>query len=117
MKVLIVDDNKMNILIEKKFLEQAGCLVEYVMSGKECLEQIRNKTYDLIFMDIMMPIMDGIETFHQLKKIAGFKTPVIALTADTENDAEEKYLKEGFVKYIAKPLNPKDLPNILNLFS
>lgn len=111
MKVLIVDDNKINIMIEKKFLEQAGLIVEYVMSGKECLKKIKNNSYDLIFMDIMMPEMNGVETFHELKKINGFNTPVIAITADTE-DAKDKYLKEGFVKYITKPLNSKDLLDI-----
>ena len=66
-------------------------------------EAVKKKKYDVILLDIMMPDMDGIETLKELKKIEGFNTPVVALTADAISGAKEKYLKEGFTSYIAKP--------------
>ena len=86
--------------INKSYLEMN---IDSVTSGKETLEAIKKKKYDVILLDIMMPDMDGIETLKELKKIEGFNTPVVALTADAISGAKEKYLKEGFTSYIAKP--------------
>ena len=79
------------------------------MSGKECLEKVKNNNYDLILMDIMMPEMSGETTLEELKKNKKFDTPVIALTADALSGAKEKYLKEGFVDYIAKPFTKEEI--------
>lgn len=103
MKALIVDDNLLNIKVAEKLLEHLGVKVSSVMSGQECLENV-NK-YDIIFMDIMMPEMDGVETYQKLKSIEGFNTPIIALTADAGIDAKEKYLSLGFDAYIPKPID------------
>lgn len=113
MRALIVDDSQINIKVATRLLNNLGVEVDYVLSGKECLEQIKNNTYDMIFMDIMMPEMDGIETFHKLQEIEEFNTPVIALTADVDNDAELRYLKEGFNDYIPKPINLEKLKNVV----
>ena len=84
-----------------------------VLSGKACLENIKNNTYDIIFMDIMMPEMDGVETMQKLKDIEEFCTPIVALTADAQGDAKTKYLSLGFDGYIAKPIIIEELRNIL----
>ncbi len=102
-KVLVVDDNKVNITITCNFLKPYKFNIDFCESGKECLEK-SNNNYDLIFMDIMMPEMDGVETLHRLKENPNFNTIVIALTADAVEGAEQKYLNEGFDDYIAKPL-------------
>ena len=79
-------------------------LIESCHSGKECIEKITSgNKYDVILLDIMMPEMSGETTLQELKKIDGFDTPVIALTADAISGAKEKYLSEGFNEYIAKP--------------
>ena len=103
-KVLIVDDNKLNIKVAARSLDNQKFEVEECYNGEECLDKIKSgKKYDLILMDIMMPIMNGEECFDHLKKINGFNTPVIAVTADAVAGAKEKYLSEGFTEYLAKP--------------
>jgi len=113
-KILIVDDNKLNVKVAKKALEDFNFEIDEVYSGKDALEKTKNNTYDLILMDIMMPEMSGEETFEELKKRDAFSTPVIALTADAVNGSEEKYLKLGFTKYLAKPFKKEQIKKILD---
>ena len=103
-KILIVDDNKLNIKVARRSLEGFNLVIEECYNGKECLEKINSgEKYDLILMDIMMPEMSGETALAELKKRKDFNTPVIALTADAIAGAEEKYRQEGFIDYIAKP--------------
>lgn len=105
-KILIVDDNKLNIKVAKRSLVDFNILLDECYNGEECLEKIKSGcSYDLILMDIMMPIMGGETTLQELKKLEGFSTPVIALTADAVSGAEEKYKREGFSGYLAKPFS------------
>lgn len=114
MQILVVDDNLINLKITKKILEKLGCNVDTVDSGTKCLEQVNSKHYDLIFMDIMMPEMDGVETLNNLRNIEGFNTPVIALTADVNVDSKEKYLSLGFNEYIPKPINLEIMDSVVH---
>lgn len=103
-RILIVDDNKLNIKVAKRSLQDFNLVIEECYNGKECLEKIKaGNSYDLILMDIMMPEISGETALSELKKIEGFNTPVIALTADAIAGSEEKYKQEGFIDYIAKP--------------
>lgn len=102
-KVLIVDDNKLNIKVARRALTPFDFEIDECYDGKQCLEKINKKTYDLILMDIMMPVMSGETAMKELKKLDGFKTPVIALTADAVAGAKERYLSQGFADYISKP--------------
>ncbi len=106
-KILIVDDNKLNIKVARRSLEPFSFeVIDECYNGEECLNLIQSgKTYDLILMDIMMPVMSGETAMLKLKEMANFHTPVIALTADAIAGAKEKYLSEGFIDYIAKPFN------------
>ena len=104
MKVLVVDDNQLNIKVAERALSQLNFTIDSVLSGQECLDKIKKgDKYDVILLDIMMPEMSGETTFIKLKEIDGFDIPVIALTADAVSGAKEKYLEEGFNGYIAKP--------------
>ena len=114
-KVLIVDDNKMNIKVASHIMKPYNFEIDEALSGEECLNIIKNKEYDLIFMDYMMPDMDGIETLKNLKKIEGFKTPVIALTADAVVGAREKFLKAGFDEYVSKPIIKESLNKAIDI--
>lgn len=114
MKALIVDDNLINLKVAEKLISCQGVEVKTVQSGQACLDEVAKNTYDIIFMDIMMPEMDGVETFNKLKKIAGFNTSVVALTADVVSGAKEKYLALGFMGYIPKPIDISLLKEILS---
>lgn len=113
MKALVVDDSNINLKVAQKILERENIEVETATNGKDCIELVKEKHYDVIFMDIMMPEMDGVETFNELKKIDGFNTPVVTLTADAGVGAKEKYLDLGFFDYISKPIDIKLLKQIL----
>ena len=103
-RILIVDDNKLNIKVAKRALESFNFQIDECENGQECLNKIvLGQEYDVILMDIMMPIMSGERALRELKKNPNFNTPVIALTADAISGSEKKYLEEGFVDYIAKP--------------
>ena len=112
-KVLIVDDNKLNIKVTTKLLNTYHFIIDSVYSGEECLKKINNN-YDLILMDIMMPKMDGVETLNKLKEQKDFNIPVIALTADAMEGAQDKYLSLGFTDYLSKPIDKDRLNDILN---
>lgn len=113
-KILVVDDNKLNIKVAKKTLESFKFkIIDECYNGMECLDKLKIGQYDLILMDIMMPIMDGVSCLKEIKKL-NIDTPVIALTADAIAGAYDKYLKEGFVDYIAKPFNKEQIRTKIN---
>lgn len=114
-KILIVDDNKLNIKVAKKALEDFNFFIDEAYDGEECIKKVKNgNIYDLILMDIMMPKMSGRTALQELKKLDNFNTPVIALTADALADSENKYINDGFVDYIAKPFNKEQIAEKLD---
>lgn len=116
-KILIVDDNKLNIKVAEILLKKYNFQIESVLSGKECIDKINSgNNYDLIFMDYMMPEMNGIETLNNLKQIPNFKTKVIALTADAIEGSKEKFLNAGFDEYISKPIDKSNLNDVILKF-
>ena len=116
-RLLVVDDNKLNLKVASKCLSAFNFEVETANSGIECVDRINNgEKFDLIFMDIMMPQMDGVETMHKLKSLEGFTIPVIALTADAVEGSREKYLEAGFDDYVSKPIDQMTLGETLNKF-
>ena len=115
-KILIVDDNKLNIKVAKRALQEFNFEIEEALSGEEAINKVEeNNTYDLILMDIMMPGLSGDKTLLKLKEKEDFHTPVIALTADAVAGSKEKYISLGFVDYIAKPFNRKEIKEKLDL--
>lgn len=113
-EILLVDDNLLNLKVAEKLLKKYNLKVTSVSSGLECINYTKNKKYDLIFLDHMMPEMDGIHTLYNLKKrVSGFDTPVVVLTANAIEGSKDMYLKEGFVDYLSKPINQVELDRIL----
>ncbi len=115
-RILIVDDNNLNIKVESKLITSLGYKVEAANSGVEAINMVQHTKYNIILMDIMMPMMDGVKALHELEKLEGFDTPVIALTADAVLGAKDKYLKEGFDQYVTKPINKEELEKILSKY-
>lgn len=114
-KILIVDDNKLNIKVARRALSDFDFEIDECYDGIECLNKVVvGNEYDLILMDIMMPNMSGETAMKKLKENLNFKIPVIALTADAVAGAKEKYVSEGFVDYIAKPFNKEQIKQKLD---
>ncbi|MBR1717739.1 MAG: response regulator [Bacilli bacterium] len=115
-KILIVDDNKLNIKVARKALQDFNFEIDECYDGQECLDKvITGSEYDLILMDIMMPNMSGETALKKLKENPSFNIPTIALTADAISGAEEKYKSEGFVDYIAKPFKKEQIKEKLDM--
>ena len=109
-RVLVVDDNKLNLKVAKRTLDSLNLPMDQCESGQECIDKINlGQNYDVILMDIMMPEMSGITTLKELQKDESFTTPVIAVTADAISGAEEKYLENGFCDYISKPFTKEQI--------
>ena len=113
-RVLIVDDNDMNLDVIAGLLEDTKIKVTTADSGQECLDILKDNSFDVIFLDQMMPGMSGVQTLTKIKedKLAK-ETPIIALTADAIVGARENYIKEGFTDYLSKPVMNDDLEQIL----
>ena len=115
-KILIVDDNKLNIKVARRAISDFDFEIDECYDGLECLNKVVvGNEYDLILMDIMMPNMSGETAIKKLKENSNFKIPVIALTADAVAGAKEKYISEGFVDYIAKPFNKEQIKQKLDI--
>jgi signal transduction histidine kinase/CheY-like chemotaxis protein/sensor domain CHASE-containing protein len=119
MKVLVAEDNNINVLVLKRFLEKWGIYYRVASNGQNALEIIDKEDFDLVLMDIHMPEMDGEEATkiirqHENEKIK--KIPIIALTANASVDTQQKLLSNGFNNYISKPFNPENLFRVLNKY-
>lgn len=113
-KVLLVEDNRINQLVALKFLEHLGFEVDSAVNGQEAVEMAKASEYDVILMDIQMPIMDGITACQEIRKIPGARdTPVIAMTANAMEGDRDTYIEAGLDDYIAKPVHLTDLEEIL----
>lgn len=114
--ILSVDDNSVNRKVLKNLLKETRVVTDEASSGEKCIEMIKKKKYDLIFLDHMMPGMDGIETLHKMHNMddnLNYDTPVIALTANAVTGAKEMYLDNGFDDFLTKPINYEKLEKML----
>ena len=114
--ILVVDDNSMNLLIAKRLLEPYKLQVDTAESGMEALSMVKENKYSLIFMDHMMPEMDGVETTKELRKLDVEyckEVPVIALTANAVFGAKEELIEAGFDDYVAKPIEIQQLEEVV----
>jgi len=119
LKVLVVDDLPTNLQVARGLLAPYGLQVDTAVSGQEAIEKVQSSDYDLIFMDHMMPEMDGVETAAVIRKLEmNMKhTPIIALTANALHGMKELYLEKGFDDYLSKPISPEALDEVINKFS
>lgn len=115
--ILVVDDNKMNRKVFKALLSKTQIQIDEASGGKECIEMVQKKSYDIIFMDHMMPEMDGLETYNILKEMQDYpskKAPVVIVTANAVIGVKDRYIvKEGFRAYLSKPLDYEKLEKVI----
>ncbi|MDR0221651.1 MAG: response regulator, partial [Lachnospiraceae bacterium] len=114
-QVLVTDDNALNLKVASGFLEMYGIKADTVSSGEEALQKVQEKAYDLVFMDHMMPGMDGVETTGAIRALGGKFTelPIVALTANSIVGSEEVFLANGLNGYLSKPIETKRLADVL----
>lgn len=115
-KILVVDDNEINVLIATRILIKFGLGVDSVLSGEEAVEKVKNHNYDLIFMDIKMPGIDGFEATRLIRSIPGdyFKTlPIIALTASMLQNEFHRFKASGMNGHVLKPFKPEEIRELL----
>jgi len=112
LKVLVVDDNELNIFVARQILKKWNCEVEEAVSGAECLEKMRDNQFDVILLDLQMPEMDGFQTMHELN-IRKSIVPVIALTADSDADIRKRVLASGMKEVVLKPFSQQYLFDLI----
>ncbi|MDL2263630.1 response regulator [Synergistaceae bacterium OttesenSCG-928-I11] len=112
---LLVDDNDINLLVGEEILGSFGLEVESVSSGMEALSACAAHSYDIIFMDHMMPIMDGLETARRIRAQKGpnERTPIVALTANVAGDTKDTFMHQGLDDFIGKPIEIAELSRVL----
>ena len=119
-KVLVTEDNIINQKLIRRILEEHGITVDIANNGLESFEKRRSGDYDLLFMDIQMPVMDGIEATHEILDYEEDEEiphiPIVALTANALKGDRERFLSEGMDEYITKPIETTELLYVLNKF-
>lgn len=114
--ILVVDDTQMNLTVVEGLLRRSQIHVDTALSGREALELVQHKRYDVIFLDHRMPEMDGVETFHEMQKLPNnmsASAPCIMFTANAVSGARETFLAEGFANYLTKPVDSLELEKML----
>ena len=103
--ILLVDDNDVNRKVATSIMKKSGCKIQEAYDGFHAIEKVHSTHFDLIFMDIQMPKMDGIKATEEIRKLKhGEKTPIIAMTAYSMEEDRERFLKAGLDDYLAKPI-------------
>lgn len=115
-KILLVDDNEMNLKVAKGLLEPFKMQLDVARNGKEAIQKVLANKYHIVFMDHMMPVMDGVEATKAIRKLQGEeykKLPIVALSANATAEAKEMFLKEKMDDFIAKPIKIKEMNQCL----
>ncbi len=116
-RILVVDDNEMNLDVMDGLLRETGIRLDLADSGQRCIALVRERNYDCILLDQMMPVMNGEMTLRELEREGLIKeTPVIALTADAIVGAKESYIAKGFTDYVSKPVKYERLEQVLKQY-
>jgi len=118
-RFLVVDDNLMNRKVFIKLLKHTKIQIDEAESGFECIDKMKENYYDIVFLDHMMPELDGVETLQRLKEMRDYpceNTPVVALTANAIVGAKKQYISEGFDDFLSKPILYKDAEELILKF-
>ncbi len=117
-KLLLVEDNRTNVLVAKSILKKLGYNVEVAMNGDEAISVLKTKSFDIVLMDIQMPVMDGIEATRIIRDnnsdVLNHSMPIIALTANAMKGDRERFIKAGMNDYITKPIEKKAVSELLD---
>jgi CheY-like chemotaxis protein len=119
MKVLLAEDNPVNAVVARTLLTRAGCAVDVVENGALAVEAAMNIDYDIIFLDLRMPVLNGLDAARRIRSLVGVKgrTPLIALTADAGAEERAEAFAAGMDDFITKPIEPARLAAVLARFT
>ena len=116
-RILVVDDVETNLMVFASLLKKTKMQIDKARSGFECLDLVHRNVYDIIFMDHMMPEMDGVETYKKMRAegadAINANTPVVMLTANAVSGMKEEYLDQGFADYLSKPIKVDQLEEVI----
>ena len=118
-KLLVVDDVPMNLKVFVRLLAKSKLDIATANGGAEAIQMSKEEKYDIIFLDHMMPEIDGIEALHQIRAIEDSpnkNTPIVMLTANAIEGVKEQYINEGFDDYLSKPINFNPLKDIIQKY-
>ena len=117
-RILLAEDNEINALLATTILEEAGFTVEAVVNGAEAVEAVRRRGFDLILMDVQMPVMDGLQATREIRALGGYAatTPIVALTANAMRADQDACLNAGMNDFVSKPLDPDDFLSTVHRF-
>lgn len=118
-KILLVEDNKINVLVAKKFLNKWNLNIDIAENGEIALRMVQNTDYKLVLMDLEMPVMDGYTATQKIRELKPLKyknLPIIALSASAISDFRIKAIKVGMNEFVTKPFNPGELHNVISRF-
>ena len=107
--ILVVDDNTTNLIVAQKILEKAGCRIITAVNGKEAIQKIKNNKFEMVYMDIQMPEMDGVTATRFIKRLKIHIPPIIAFTAFTVAEEKERFISVGMDDYLPKPIKAEIL--------
>lgn len=113
-KILIAEDDFANQKVASLFLRKIGCEPELVSNGEEAVERVKLQHYDLILMDCRMPVMDGLEATRQIRQLESARTPILAMTANVDQQDKEKCFAVGMDGFISKPVNLQQLKETIS---
>lgn len=120
LRILLVEDNEANTIVATKFLNQWGIQPDYATNGEMAVEMVQYQQYDLLLMDLQMPVMDGYTATRYIRTLEDeyfHKLPIIALTASAMSDVKQKLLEIGMNDYVTKPFNPSELHNKITYYT
>lgn len=113
-KILVADDNEMNRLVASSILEQYQSIIIEAENGQEAVDKMRNEYFDIVLMDVQMPVMDGIEATKEIRRTISENVPIIALTAMALKGDDVRLIKEGMSDHLSKPFDEAQLLNIIS---
>lgn len=113
LQILVVDDNEMNRLVASTVLENHGIIVSEAVNGADAIRKLEKKNFDLVLMDLQMPVMDGLEASLKIRKELGLTVPIVALTASALNEESHRCLDAGMNDFIVKPFKEEDMVQVL----
>jgi len=119
MRVLVVDDSNVNLLVAKGLMKKYEMQIDTALCGKKSIDKVQENYYDIVFMDHMMPEMDGVDTMKNIRELGDKykKLPMVALTANALNESRDYLLGEGFDDFLAKPINVVELDRVINKYA